>query len=134
MTLYMKLGGRKMILQAMPHLLSRLEQDPCFNLGNFRQELERSDDLTEFLVFLSGGAPIYEGKPICDLLSPICTDREVYARFVDHLVAVLLGGSAATGDEADLRMLMDRLRPHVLAPRPVAPVKVFAVEPEMQGA
>jgi hypothetical protein len=134
MTLYMKLGGRKTIMQAMPCLLSRLDQDPCFNLGRFRQEMGGSDDLTEFLVFLSGGAPFYDGRPICDLLSPICTDKEVYARFVDHLVAVLLGSRTETGDETELRQLMDKIRPHVLAPRPVAPVKVFSVEPELQGA
>lgn len=134
MTLYMKLGGRKAIMRAMPRLLSRLEQDPCFNLGAFRREFERSDDLTEFLIFLSGGAPFYDGKPVCELLSPICTCAEVYERFVDHLVTVLFGGTQAVTDEADLRDLMDRVRPHVLNPKPVAPVLVYSVEPDMLSA
>lgn len=134
MTLYMKLGGRKAIMRAMPHLLARLEQDPCFTPRSFRQEFERSDDLSEFLIFLSGGAPFYDGKPISALLSPICTCADIYERFVDHLVNVLIGGRPAAGDEADLRQLMERLRPHVLDPKPVAPVKVYSVEPEMLRA
>ena len=134
MTLYMKLGGRKAIMRAMPHLLARLEQDPCFTPGSFRQEFERSDDLSEFLIFLSGGAPFYDGKPINALLSPICTCADIYERFVDHLVSVLIGGRPAAGDEADLRQLMERLRPHVLDPKPVAPVQVYSVEPEQLRA
>jgi len=134
MTLYMKLGGRKTITQAMPRLLARLEQDPRFTLGSLRQELERSDDLTEFLVFLSGGAPFYDGKPINELLSPICPCQEVYGRFVDHMVCVLFGGNPAAADETDLRNLMDRIRPHVLDPKPVAPVPAYSVEPDMLSA
>ncbi|MCK7612164.1 Clp protease ClpP [Roseibium sediminicola] len=134
MTLYMKLGGRKAIMRAMPHLLARLEQDPCFTPGSFRQEFERSDDLSEFLIFLSGGAPFYDGKPICELLSPICTCADVYERFVDHLVFVLFNGRPTADDESHLRQLMGRLRPHVLDPKPVAPVKVYSVEPEMLRA
>jgi len=134
MTLYMKLGGRKAIMRAMPRLLARLEQDPCFALGTFRQEFERSDDLTEFLVFLSGGAPFYDGKPVCELLSPICTCRDVYERFVDHMVCVLFGNHPTAADESDLRELMERIRPHVLNPKPVAPVQVYSVEPEMLSA
>jgi len=134
MTLYMKLGGRKAIMQAMPRLLARLDGDPCFDLGPYRHEFEHSDDLTEFLVFLSGGAPVYDGKPVSELLSPICTDKEVYNHFVDHLVAVLFSASAAPGDETELRQLMDRLRPRVLNPKPAKPVLVYSVDATTQIA
>ncbi|GAB4517480.1 MAG: hypothetical protein Tsb0019_17260 [Roseibium sp.] len=134
MTLYMKLGGRKAIMQAMPRLLARLDEDPCFDLGPYRREIEHSDDLSEFLVFLAGGAPAYDGKPVCELLSPICTGDEVYNRFVDHLVAVLFGESPQHDDETDLRQLMDRLRPRVLNPRPTKPVLVYSVDTTMQIA
>ncbi|MBN9670893.1 Clp protease ClpP [Roseibium aggregatum] len=134
MTLYNKLGGRKAIMQAMPLLQVRLEQDPCFDLTKFRQEFERSDDLTEFLVFLFGGAPFYDGKPVNALLSPICTCADVYDRFVDHLVAVFFDGTAIAAAEEDLRNLMDRLRPQVLCPKPVAPVLVYSLETDMLSA
>lgn len=134
MTLYMKLGGRKAVMQAMPRLKQRLEQDECFDLSGFREEFERSDDLTEFLIFLSGGAPFYDGKPVCELLSPICTCSDLYARFVDHLVGAFFGGKAGTGDETEFRRLLDRLRPQVLSPKPVAPVLVYSVEPETLSA
>lgn len=134
MTLYMKLGGRKAIMRAMPRLLARLEQDSCFTPGSFRREFERSDDLTEFLVFLSGGAPFYDGKPISELLSPICTCEDVFERFVDHMVHVLFADRPAKADETDLRLLMDRIRPHVLDPKPRAPVLVYSVEPETLSA
>jgi hypothetical protein len=134
MTLYMKLGGRKAIMLAMPRLLARLDEDPCFDLGSHRREIENSDDLTEFLVFLSGGAPAYDGKPVSELLSPICTGDEVYNRFVDHLVAVFFGDTPPAGDETDLRQLMDRLRPRVLNPKPAKPVLVYSVDATVQIA
>ena len=134
MTLYLKLGGRKAIKRAMPRLQARLEQDPCFDLGGFRDEFEHSDDLTEFLIFLSGGAPFYDGKPICDLLSPICTCTDIYERFVDHLVAVMFGGTVSRSDETSFRELMKRLRPQVLDPKPLPPVLVYSIEKDTLSA
>lgn len=134
MTLYLKLGGRKAIMHAMPRLQARLEQDPCFDLDGFRQEFECGDDLTEFLIFLSGGAPFYDGKPICELLSPICTCSNVYERFVDHLIAVILVEKGHQSDEKDFRELLSRLRPQVLDPKPVSPVLVYSVERDTLSA
>lgn len=134
MTLYMKLGGRKTIMHAMPTLRARLEQDPCFDLEGFRQEFERSDDLTEFLIFLSGGAPFYDGKPVSELLSPLCTCTDIYERFVDHLVAVFFKGTRDTGDEKELRALMKRLRPQVLDPKPVPPIQVYSLDQRLMSA
>ncbi len=130
MTLYMKLGGRKAIMGAMPSLKVRLEQDPAFNVDSFREEFEHSENLSEFLIFLAGGAPLYDGKPICELLSPLCRCSQSYDRFVDHLVAVFFGTRNAPAEEDQLRDLMDRIRPQVLNPKPVAPVLVYSVEPE----
>lgn len=134
MTLYMKLGGRKTIIQAMPRLQARLEQDPCFDLGRLRHGFARSDDLCEFLIFLCGGAPFYDGEPVSRLLSPLCTSADTYERFVDHLVAVLFDGRGASRDEAELRDLMEQLRPRVLNPKPVAPVLVYSVEQDVLSA
>ncbi|MES0809193.1 Clp protease ClpP [Roseibium sp. SCPC15] len=134
MTLYLKLGGRDAIIRVMPRLQARLEQDACFDHAGFRKEFEHSDDLTEFLIFLSGGAPFYEGKPVCNLLSPICTCPDVYERFVDHLVAVFFAGRDHHSDEEHLRDLMDRLRPQVLDPKPVSPILVYSVEQETLSA
>lgn len=134
MTLYMKLGGRKTIMQAMPRLQARLEEDPCFDPGRFRQEFERSEDLSEFLIFLSGGAPFYDGKPVTKLLSPICTGSDIYQRFVDHLAAVFFEDAPSSDEEIELRDVMERLRPQVLNPKPVAPVLVYSVEQDMLSA
>ncbi|WP_428644908.1 hypothetical protein [Roseibium sp.] len=134
MTLYMTLGGRKAILAAMPRLQARLETDPCFDANRFRHEFERSEDLTEFLVFLFGGAPFYDGKPIPELLSPLCSCSDVYERFVDHLVTIFSRDTNTPETENDLRQLMERLRPHVLDPKPVTPVLVYSVEPEVLSA
>lgn len=134
MTLYMKLGGRQAIAQAVPKLKHRLEEDPCFDVAGFQSEFGASGDFTEFLVFLSGGAPFYEGKPISDLLSPLCTCADVYDRFVDHLVAVLFDGAAAADHEGDVRDLMARLQPRVLDPKPVSPVLVYSVDSDVMRA
>ncbi|KZM48589.1 Clp protease ClpP [Labrenzia sp. OB1] len=133
MTLYMKLGGRRAFMQAMPRLQARLEQDSCFDSSKFRHEFEQSDDLSEFLIFLFGGAPYYEGKPVTKLLSPVCPSVETYQRFVDHLVAAFFDGRASD-EEADLRNLMERLRPQVLNPKPVAPVLVYSAKRETLSA
>mgnify|MGYP000061499597 CR=1 FL=1 len=134
MTLYMTLGGRNEIMRAMPRLQARLEEDPCFDLAGFRQEFERSDDFAEFLIFLFGGAPFYEGKPVSALLSPLCTCADAYDRFVDHLVAVYFGVDGMADDEEVLRELMQRLRPQVLNPKPAAPVLVYSVGPDRLSA
>jgi len=134
MTLYLKLGGREAVMRAMPRLQARLEQDPCFDTAAFRQEFESSDDLSEFLIFLAGGAPFYDGKPICELLSPICTCADVYDRFVDHLIIVFFAGKRNKCDEAELRGLMEMLQPQVLDPKPVAPIMVYSVEQDVLSA
>ena len=134
MTLYLKLGGREAVVRAMPRLKARLEQDPCFDITRFREEFEGSDDLTEFLIFLCGGAPFYDGKPVCELLSPICTCSDVYEQFVDHLVIVFFAGNENQCDEAELRQLMETLRPQVLDPKPVDPIMVYSVEQELISA
>lgn len=134
MTLYMKLGGRRTINQMVPRLVDRLKQDSQFSAEASNQLLAVEDDLAEFLTFLFGGAPFYDGQPIADLLSPICKCVTTYDRFVDHLVAVLSNNDHTGTDAADLRILMDRLRPHILSPKPVAPVLVYSVEPEMLSA
>ncbi|WP_428524836.1 Clp protease ClpP [Roseibium sp.] len=134
MTLYMKIGGRKAVLAAVPALKERLDADPCFDLSALRGEFDTSGDLCEFLVFLFGGAPFYDGKPVTDLLSPLCDCDDVYGRFVDHLVAVLLRNALSEENEAELRSLMERLRPHVLAPRPTAPVLVYSVDSDQLRA
>ncbi|MEP4768430.1 MAG: Clp protease ClpP [Roseibium sp.] len=128
MTLYITLGGRKAILQAMPQLWTRLEQDPCIDLGEFRKEYEQSSDMCEFLVFLSGGAPFYDGKSVYELLSPLLTCTNVYDRFVDHLVVILSSESTTQKYESDLREAMSRLRPQILNPKPVAPIPICSVE------
>lgn len=134
MTLYMKIGGRKAVEKAMPSLNARLEADPCFDLAAFGAEFSPSGDLCEFLVFLFGGAPYYDGKPVSDLLAPLCTCTDAYQRFVDHLVVVFNKSSTPVEDEHELRRLMGRLRPSVLAPKPSAPILVYSVETGMMRA
>ncbi len=134
MTLYMKIGGRSAVSGAMSSLRERLDADPLFELSAFRTDFDRSSDLCEFLVFLFGGAPFYDGKPVSDLLSPLCRCADAYERFVDHLEAVFFGSAGATEDKDDLRAIMANLRPRVLAPKPAAPVLVYSVENEMMRA
>ncbi len=134
MTLYMTIGGRQAIVEALPHLRARLETDPCFDMDRFQEEFGASGDLAEFLIFLFGGAPSYDGKSVAALLSPLCTCSETYERFTDHLAVVFLSGNDTPEAETNLRDLMERLRPHVLHPKPLAPVEVYSVEPEMLSA
>lgn len=134
MTLYMKIGGRTAIENALPALREALEADPCFDLPSSCAEFEQSGDLCEFLVFLFGGSPVYDGKPAASLLSPLCSCEDAYERFVDHLVAVFFGPSGNFEGEEGLRTTMSRLRPRVLSPKPVPPVLVYSIENELMHA
>ncbi|MEP3047602.1 MAG: Clp protease ClpP [Roseibium sp.] len=128
MTLYMTLGGRNAIMQAMPVIRNRLQEDPCFDEDGLHTEFTQSGDLCEFLIFLSGGAPIYDGKPFYELLAPLCNGPGLYDRFVDHLIAVLVGNRHTSQDEEHLREIMSNLRPQVLDPKPVAPTPLFSID------
>lgn len=133
MTVYMNIGGRSAVETAISALKERLETDPCFNLSSLPNEFDHSGDLCEFLVFLLGGAPIYNGRPAADLLSPICGCEDSYERFVDHLVAVFFGPQGFYEGEETLRTMMGRLRPCILA-KPATPVLAYSVEDELMRA
>ncbi|GAA0771798.1 Clp protease ClpP [Roseibium denhamense] len=134
MTLYLSLGGRGAIEQAMPRLKQQLKDDSCFDLSAFDKTFGGSDDLCEFLIFLLGGAPFYEGKPICDLLSPLCTCDDAYERFCDHLLSVFGPGTLSGAEVSSFRAILEELRPRILDPKPVKPVLVYSIEPERMRA
>lgn len=108
----MKLGGRPAILRAMAQLHQKLVQDERFAHAQLNAPLSEREDLCEFFIFLSGGAPMYDGPPARVLFRPICADADSYDVFVAYLVDVLTGAGSPL--EAELRRIMDHIRPHVL--------------------
>ncbi|ADZ70239.1 hypothetical protein [Polymorphum gilvum] len=113
MTLYLTLGGRPAIRQAVAAVLT--EPMPEAGGGTVpAAAATAADDLTEFLVFLFGGAPIYEGPPISHTLAPYCADPGGYDRFVDRLARHLVGRNLPVRVEAELRVLLERVRRHVV--------------------
>lgn len=116
MTLYLNIGGRKAIKAVLPVLQARLEADPVFDPDHIRQAFGQTTDLCEFLVFITGGAPVYDGKPMAELLMPLCRSEEAYGRFAEHLAAGLGDQGAAPQDVTELHQLMQRLRSHIREP------------------
>lgn len=114
MTLYLKLGGRPAFREAIETLKSRLYQDSTFRLSQGDPVLRHSDELCEFLIFLFGGAPYYDGMPIGRVLSPLRLDDSRYDRFVDHVVSALENRRSSIRDETQLRVVMEHIRPHVV--------------------
>ena len=130
MTLYLRLGGRAAIDEALFRLRERLSGDPAFKHANFRGELQSRSDFAEFLVFLVGGAPFYDGRPVNELLSPLCDSEDLYDRFAGHIIDALRDFGCSKEDAQELRSLLLRLRPQVLDPKPRKPVAVYSLEPE----
>lgn len=114
MTLYLELGGRQTLETGLARLCSRLRLDPV--LGPHARELEGQgrSDLCEFLAYLLGGAPVYEGTSVRTLLSPLCDCDETFDHLVDHLVTVLIGRTGDPRHEVELRLRLEYVRPMVL--------------------
>ncbi|MBD8875476.1 Clp protease ClpP [Roseibium polysiphoniae] len=115
MTLYMRLGGRPAIVDAVERLSSRLSHDTSFcDAAKELPEIWR-EDFSEFLIFLSGGAPFYDSSPISTLLSPLCPTDEAFDVLVDHLAAVLIGRTRSVRLEAEMRLMMEHVRPYIVS-------------------
>ncbi len=114
MTLYLKLGGRPAFQEAIKTLENRLYQDGAFRPSQDGHILRHADELCEFLVFLFGGAPFYDGMPIGAVLQPLRLDDSRYDRFVDHVVNALGGNRSSVRNEAQMRVVMEHIRPHVV--------------------
>ena len=114
MTLYLKLGGRPTFQEAIETLERRLKQDGKFSQPHGGHVLPNADELCEFLIFLFGGAPFYDGMPIDRVLRPLRLDDTRYDRFVDHVVIALTGGRPSVRNETQLRVVMEHIRPHVV--------------------
>lgn len=121
MTLYLKIGGRPAFKEAMTRLEDRLSSDGSFGFAEQGGKLSNTDDLCEFLIFLSGGAPFYDGSPVAEILGPLRLSDARYDLFVDHLVDVLTGDLRSIRAETELRLVMEHVRPHVVSPPPRRP-------------
>jgi len=133
MTLYLKLGGRPAFQEAVETLENRLCQDGTFPPSQDGRVLRHSDELCEFLIFLFGGAPFYDGMPIGMVLKPLRLDDVRYDRFVDHVVDALAGSHSTIRNETRMRVALEHIRPHVVTapefrsgPAPQDPVGIVA--------
>ena len=123
MTLYLKLGGRPAFQNAVQKLKNRMLFDGAIDRRNQGASLQNTDDLCEFLIFLSGGAPFYDGQPIAEILSPLCPDDKRYEMFVGHLVDILIADQDNPQTETELRVVMEHIRPHVVSNAPSRPCR-----------
>ncbi|MBD8890124.1 Clp protease ClpP [Roseibium litorale] len=121
MELYLTLGGRPAIAAAAERLNKRLRLDSGFGGSSRALPAPYLEDLTEFLVFVTGGAPVYEGRPVSKLLRPLCPSQEAFEVLVDHVVTVLIGRERRPTEEAQLRVLLEHVRPLVLSAREETP-------------
>ncbi len=111
----MRLGGRPAIVDAVERLSSRLNHDASFSDATKQLPEIWQEDFAEFLIFLSGGAPFYDSSPISTLLSPLCPTDEAFDVLVDHLAAVLIGRTRSVRLEAEMRLMMEHVRPYAVS-------------------
>jgi len=116
MTLYLKMGGRPAIERAVRHLERRLLADERLttDLGVAPDRFAPSD-FAEFLIYLFGGAPFYEGPSVRTLFRPYCRCDATFDMFVDHLATVLIAQRLPVRLETELRLTMETIRPRVLS-------------------
>ncbi len=104
--------------EAVERLLQRVRIDAGFSKAGQHLSQEMQDDLLEFLIFLSGGAPVYDGISVSRLLSPLCQTDEAYDLFVDHLATAMCVPERSPRLEVELRLMMEHIRVHVVDRHP----------------
>lgn len=119
MTLYLKLGGRPVFAQAVRTCLRLTCTDTGQSTEAAFTEAWKAD-LLEFLIYLYGGAPYYEGPLAADLFAPICPDHGAFDHFIDRLVAALMGERKTVKLETRLRLVLETIRPKVFGETPVS--------------
>lgn len=111
MTLYLELGGRTAILNAVSAALA----------GTDATQPGTAEDFTEFLVFLFGGAPVYEGPALHQTLGSVCRDHAGFDRLADALARALIRSPQTRPLDHDVRRTLEQIRCHaVRGPHPVA--------------
>ncbi len=111
MTLYLELGGRTAILNAVSAALA----------GTDATQPGTAEDFTELLVFLFGGAPVYEGPALHQTLGPVCRDHTGFDRLADALTRALIRSPQTRPLDHDVRRTLEQIRCHaVRGPHPVA--------------
>lgn len=116
MTLYIELGGRSVIERAVRHVLSvRLPNTsrPSDVMLPHQAELLR-EDLTEFLIFLFGGAPFYEGPAIHHAFSYICSSHSAFDEVREMFIQELTQRPQAAGLRAQVHAALEQIRHHAV--------------------
>ncbi len=104
--------------RALDDLFGRLNADPSLAPAATSMDSEIRADLLEFLIFLAGGSPVYDGLPVSKMLSPLCPTNEAFDDFVDHVATSMIGTERPVRIEADLRLMLEHIRPHVVDRNP----------------
>lgn len=115
MTMYFTIGGRPACARAVEQLEHHLSQDARFTLPKHDGRWCHADDFCEFLVFLAGGAPFYEGLPISQILGSFCPNNERYDHVAGLLASLLTGNAESAHLKPKLHAALEHLRPHVVA-------------------
>lgn len=116
MTLYIELGGRSVIERAVRQVLNvRLQNTsrPSDVMLPHQAELLR-EDLTEFLIFLFGGAPFYEGPAIHHAFSYICNSHSAFDEVRDMFIEELTPRPQTAGLRPQVHAALEQIRHHAV--------------------
>ncbi|MXN64125.1 hypothetical protein GR183_04360 [Stappia sp. GBMRC 2046] len=118
MTLYLRLGGRPALERAVGEVMARLVKDPLFMSRNqVRLRICPRDALIDFLTYLTGGSPTFDGAPLGYVHDGLFISEQQYGRFAQHLVSVLGRDGADPRAATEFRYILDRVRPYLFAER-----------------
>ncbi|MFN4127784.1 hypothetical protein [Pannonibacter indicus] len=116
MTLYIELGGRSVIERAVRQVVNARSGSQSGISGMFtpQQTAQASEDLTEFLTFLFGGSPIYEGPAIHLSFSCLCTSHAAFDEVRDLFTRELTLRPQTAGLRPQVHAALEQIRHHAV--------------------
>jgi truncated hemoglobin YjbI len=116
MTLYIELGGRSVIEHAVRQAVSACALTNSKSPGAFapHKTAQATEDLIEFLTFLFGGSPFYEGQAIHQAFSCLCNSHPGFDEVRDVLLQELTRRPQTAGLRPQVHAALEQIRHHAV--------------------
>lgn len=116
MTLYIELGGRSVIEHAVRQAVGTCALTNSRSPGAFapQKTAQATEDLIEFLTFLFGGSPFYEGPVIHQAFSCLCNSHPSFDEVRDVLLQELTRRPQAAALRPQVHAALEQIRHHAV--------------------
>lgn len=116
MTLYLRLGGHPAIERAVDEVMAQLVKDPLFMSRNqVRLRICPRTGLVEFLTYLTGGSPTYEGLPLGFVHDGLFVNERQFDVFAQYLISAIGRNGEDMRAATEISYILERVRPYLFA-------------------